>query len=200
MDRQVLKRDLLSIQVNRLILMQQLHWQVARLGNMGKIGVGLLVVAAIFFLGAVLPEKNTLKELRGRAETLKIQLQPGKSGDMPVVEKILTNDQALQAFYEFFPRFDSSPFWIRELVRIAQKQGVEINSSDFRLTFERDWRLSRYEIILPVRGRYSQMRAFMADALETVPAMAITGFAIKRDNVQSTELEVRFEISLYLNE
>lgn len=193
-----MKYDLIQFQANRL--MQQLRWQAARLGNMGKIGAGLLVVAGIFFIGAVQPEKNTLAALKERAETLKMQLQSEKSGDIPAAERILTNDQALQAFYEFFPRFDSSPFWVRELVRVAQKNGVEINSSDFRLTFERDWRLSRYEIILPVRGRYSQIRAFMADALETVPAMAITGFAIKRDNVQSTQLEVRFEMSLYLNE
>lgn len=178
--------------------MQLLRWQMVRLGNMGKVGVGLLVVAGIFFVGAVLPEKETLETLEERAEVLKTQLQTESDGS--AVEKKLTNEQALQAFYEFFPRFDSSPFWIRELVRVAQRRGVEINSSDFRLTFERDWRLSRYEIILPVKGRYSQIRGFMADALEVVPAMAITGFVIKRDNVQLTQLDVRFEMSLYLNE
>ncbi len=178
-----------------------LRWQAARLGNMGKIGIGLLVVAGIFFLGAVLPEKAELESLMTRAAALEKQAKFGRDGSgATVVKKKLTNDQALQEFYEFFPRFDSSPYWIRELVRIAEKQGVEINSSDFRLTFERDWRLSRYDIVLPVRGRYAQIRAFMADALEAVPAMAITGFAIKRDDVQSTQLEVRLEMSLFLNE
>jgi len=199
MDGKIVKQEFTQIQSSRL--MQQLRWQVARLGSMGKIGVGLLVVAGIFFLGAVLPAKKELAELEERVETLQMQAQQRLlSGDVPLVEKKLTNDQALQAFYEFFPRFDSSPYWIRELVRIAQKQGVEVNSSDFKLTFERDWRLSRYEIIAPVRGRYSQIRGFMAEALETIPNMAITGFTIKRDNVQSTQLEMRLEISLYLNE
>jgi len=193
------KQELAQIQSNRL--MQQLRWQVARLGSMGKIGVGLLVVAGIFFLGAVLPAKKELTALEERAETLQMQAkQRLLSGDVPVVEKKLTNDQALQAFYEFFPRFDSSPFWVRELVRVAQKQGVEVNSSDFKLTFERDWRLSRYEIIVPLRGRYSQIRGFIAESLEAVPNMAITGFTIKRDNVQSAQLEMRLEMSLYLNE
>ena len=182
-------------------LMQQLRWQVARLGSMGKIGIGLFVVSGIFFLGAVLPAMNELKVLEERAETLQAEAkQRLLSGETPAVEKKLTNDQALQAFYEFFPSFDSSPYWVRELVRVAQRQNVEINSSDFKLTFERDWRLSRYEIIMPVRGRYSQIRGFMAEALEAVPNMAITGFIIKRDNVQSTQLDMRLEISLYLNE
>ncbi len=182
-------------------IMLQLRWQLARLGSLGKIGVGLFVVAGIFFLGAVLPAMKELKALEERAEALQLQVQQRLlSGDMPVVEKKLTSDQALQAFYEFFPRFDSSPYWIRELVRVARKQGVEINSSDFKLTFERDWRLSRYEIIIPLRGRYSQIRGFMAEAFEAVPNMAITGFTIKRDDIQSTQLEMRLEISLYLNE
>lgn len=197
MDKKILNRDVIQAQSQRFMLL--LRWQVARLGNAGKIGVGLLVVAGIFFLGAVLPEKEALDALQEREKVLKQQAR-SSSADVSVVEKKLTNDQALQKFYEFFPRFDSSPFWIRELVRVAQKQGLEINSGDFRLTFERDWRLSRYDIIMPVRGRYAQIRAFMADALEAVPAMAITGFSVKRDNIQSAQLEVRFEMSLYLNE
>ncbi len=197
MDSKILKTELIQTQSRHYLLL--LRWHASRLGNMGKIGVGLLVVAGIFFLGAVQPEKEALEKLKERAETLKMQLRAGSDG-MPVAEKNLTNDQALQAFYEFFPRFDSSPFWIRELVRVAQKQGVEINSSDFRLTLERDWRLSRYDIILPVRGRYAQIRAFMADVLQAVPAMAITDFVIKRDDVQSEQLDVRLEMSLYLNE
>lgn len=194
-----MKQELIQIQSQRI--KQQLRWQVARLGSMGKIGIGLFVVAGIFFLGAVLPAMNELKALEERAETLQAEAkQRLLSGETPAVEKKLTNDQALQAFYEFFPSFDSSPYWVRELVRVAQRQNVEINSSDFKLTFERDWRLSRYEIIMPVRGRYSQIRGFMAEALEAVPNMAITGFTIKRDNVQSTQLDMRLEISLYLNE
>ncbi len=194
-----MKQEFMQIIPSRIML--QLRWQLARLGSMGKIGVGLFVVAGIFFLGAVWPAMNELRALEARAEVLQSQArQRLLSGDTPMVEKKLTNDQALQAFYAFFPRFDSSPYWIRELVRVAQKQGVEINSSDFKLTFERDWRLSRYEIIMPLRGHYSQIRGFMAEALEAVPNMAITGFTVKRDNIQSTQLEMRLEISLYLNE
>ncbi|SEQ99830.1 hypothetical protein SAMN05421690_100557 [Nitrosomonas sp. Nm51] len=197
MDNKFLRRDVIQAQSQRLMLL--LRWQAACLGNTGKVGVGLLVVAGIFLLGAVLPEKKALEALQARENILKQQIRSGSDGAFVVAQK-LTNDQALQKFYDFFPRFDSSPFWIRELVRVARKQGLEINSGDFRLTFERDWRLSRYDITMPVTGRYAQIRAFMADALEAVPAMAITGFSIKRDNIQSAQLEVRFEMRLYLNE
>lgn len=111
----------------------------------------------------------------------------------------MSGDQALQVFYDFFPRVDSSPFWIRELVRIAKKQGVELTSSEYRLINEKDARMARYEMVLPVRGKYSQIRAFIADALEAVPAMAISAIAMKRESTAMDKLEVRLEINLYMN-
>ena len=179
--------------------MLQLRWQAGRLGVAGKIGAGLMVVAGIYFFSVVLPQESALQKLKERAETLQLQVSSKQApGDIEAGKK-MSGDQALQVFYEFFPRIDSSPFWVRELVQLAKKQGVELSSSEYRLVYENDARLARYEMILPVKGRYAQIRAFIADALEAVPAMAISAVAIKRENVTSEKLEARLEINLYLN-
>ncbi len=192
-----MKTQIPQIQLNQLL--PQLRWQVGRLGVIGKIGLGLLVVSSIYFFSVVVPQESDLRKLKERAETLQTQaLSKQTSGDAESGIK-MSGDQALQAFYDFFPRVDSSPFWIRELVRIAQKHGVELSSSEYRLVNDNDARLARYEMILPVKGKYSQVRAFMATALEAVPAMAISAIAIKRENVTSEKLEVRLEVNLYLN-
>lgn len=197
MDWNRLNTETVYTQLNRL--MPQLRWQVGRLGLLGKIGVGLIVVTSIYFFSAVLPQESVLQQLKERAETLHLQAQSKQSPGDTEAGKKMTGDQALQAFYDFFPLIDSSPFWIRELVRIAKKQNVELSSSEYRLINESDARLARYEMILPVRGSYPQIRAFIADALETVPAMAISAIAIKREAVTSDKLEMRLEINLYLN-
>ncbi len=198
MDRSILKHELLQPErLQRAWI--QLRWQAARLGNAGKIGLGLLVVSGIFFLAAVLPQDATLQVLQERAKTMQGQLQ-SRTLDKSVAGKVISGDQALQIFYDFFPRVDSSPFWIRELVRVARIRGVKINSSEYRLVQEQGLRLTRYEMVLPVQGRYSQIRGFIADALQAVPAMAIVGVNIKRKNVKSGQLEVRLEINLYLDE
>jgi len=150
-------------------------------------------------MGTVLPQDRTLKALKLRAETMKSQpavQQKGKTG----VNTRLAGDQALKIFYDFFPRIDSSPFWIGELVRVAEMHDVEINSSEFHMTLGKDSQLARYEMVLPVRGRYPQVRAFMADALQSVPAMAIVGINMKRKNIQSTQLEAGLKVNLYLND
>ncbi len=192
-----LKTEALQIQLNQI--MPQLRWYIGRLGAIGKIGGGLVVVAGIYFFSAVLPQESILQQLKERAETLQIQGQSKQTPGDTESGKRMSGDQALQAFYDFFPPIDSSPFWIRELVRIAKKQNVELSSSEYRLVNENDVRLARYEMILPVRGSYAQVRAFIADALETVPALAISTIAIKREAVTSEKLEVRLEINLYLN-
>lgn len=192
-----MKTQIPQIQLSQLL--PQLRWQVGRLGVIGKVGLGLLVVSSIYFFSVVVPQESDLRKLKERAETLQTQaLSKQTSGDAESGVK-MSGDQALQAFYDFFPRVDSSPFWIRELVRIAQKHGVELSSSEYRLVNDNDARLARYEMILPVKGKYSQVRAFMAAALEAVPAMAISAIAIKRENVTSEKLEVRLEVNLYLN-
>ncbi|MEI2655640.1 MAG: hypothetical protein V9G16_00315 [Nitrosomonas sp.] len=192
-----MKTQIPQIQLNQLL--PQLRWQVSRLGVIGKIGLGLLVVSSIYFFSAVVPQESDLRKLKERAETLQTQaLSKQTSGEAESGVK-MSGDQALQAFYDFFPRVDSSPFWIRELVRIAQKHGVELSSSEYRLVNDNDARLARYEMVLPVKGKYSQVRAFMAAALEAVPAMAISAIAIRRENVTSEKLEVRLEVNLYLN-
>lgn len=190
-----MKNDWLKIDVQHLS--QQASWQVARLGSVGKIGVGIFAAAMVFFLAAVLPQNSTVSELKERADTMQVNVS-AQDGSGP--EKRIGGDQALQIFYDFFPRVDSSPFWVRELVRIAKKNGVEMNSSDYRLVHENNARLTRYEMILPIRGKYPQIRSFIADSLQDIPALAIAGMAIKRENVQTEQLDVRLEINLFLDE
>jgi hypothetical protein len=197
MDASFLKTGTIQTQLDRLML--QLRWQAGRLGTVGKIGLGLIVVAGIYFFSAVLPQDSDLQKLKERAETLQLQeLAKQSPGELESGKK-LNSDQALQVFYDYFPRIDSSPFWIRELVQLAKKHGVDLSSSEYRLMNESDARLARYEMILPVKGRYPQIRAFMAEALVKVPAMAISAIALKRENITSDKLEVRLEINLYLN-
>ena len=197
MDASFLKTATLQTRLDRLML--QLRWQAGRLGVIGKTGLGLIVVTTIYFFSALLPQESDLQRLKERAETLQMQEQAKQNqGEMESGKK-LSGDQALQVFYDFFPRVDSSPFWIRELVQLAKKHNVELNSSEYRLVNENDARLARYEMILPVKGRYPQIRAFMSAALEAVPAMAISAIAMKRENITSDRLEVRLEINLYLN-
>ena len=85
-------------------------------------------------------------------------------------------------------------------MQVAETANVEISGSEYRMVRDDGWKLARYEMMLPVRGGYPQMRAFIADALRAVPAMALVDIVIKREGVDSDSLEASLKFHLYLNE
>ncbi len=113
---------------------------------------------------------------------------------------VIDDNQAIQVFYDSFPNVDSSPYWVKEIDAVAKKRGVELHGSDYRLVSDKGSRLVRYEMILPVRGSYPQIRAFIADMLVTIPAVALVDMIIKREDIKSGRLEVRLSLNLYLNQ
>lgn len=170
------------------------RWHVTRLGTAGKIGVGLLALTLVFFVAAALPQERALEALKNKVKAMQ-QAQPGVAGQTK-----LTNNQALQVFYEFLPHSDSSPYWISEIDRIARESGVELNSSDYRLMMEKDSKLVRYEILLPLRGTYPQIRAFIAEALQAIPSLVLADIALKRETIQAGRVEAHLSLHLYLND
>ncbi|MBN9132587.1 MAG: hypothetical protein ABS69_20445 [Nitrosomonadales bacterium SCN 54-20] len=178
----------------------RVRWQTERLGPAGKLGFGLLVFSAVFFLVAVLPRQEESKALRAEAEALETRIRKEPSAGSGNPRRRLQGDQALPAFYAFFPKLDSSPFWIGELVRIAGERGVEISGTEYRMVREKDLELARYEMMVPVRGNYSQLRGFIADVLHTVPALALVDVVIRREGVHAELLEANIKFNLYLGE
>ena len=186
MDRSVLTNTLLRV-----------RWQTERLGSAGKIGFGLLVFSVVFFFSAVLPRQAESSALMEKAETMRLH---SRAEPVRVSGRKMQSDQGLGDFYAFFPNIDSSPFWIKELVQVAEAANVEISGSEYRMVRDKGWKLARYEMMLPVRGGYPQIRAFIADALRVVPAIALVDIVIKREGVESDLLEASLKFHLYLNE
>ncbi len=182
-------------------VLPRIRWQTERLGTPGKIGLGLFVFSAVFFLVAVLPRQAESRALMLKAETMqaRVKAEPAAHEDERPRPK-MSGSQALKVFYAFFPNTDSTPFWIGEVVQAAVKHGVEINGTEYRMDREKDVKLARYEMVLPVRGQYPHVRGFVADALRAVPAMALVDVAIKRESVESELLEANLKFNLYLSE
>jgi hypothetical protein len=65
---------------------------------------------------------------------------------------------------------------------------------------EKGWPLARYEMSVPIHGGYPRVRAFIADSLRSVPAMALVDVVIKREGVEVELLEASLKFNLYLNE
>ncbi len=185
----------------------RLRWQMERLGVPGKIGFALIIFSAAFFIAAVLPRRAESNALMAKVEAMQVQMkaelaqptQPARRGGV-TTRKAVHGNEGLLLFYEFFPKVDSTPFWINEVVQSATEHAVEIDGTEYRMVREKDVKLARYEMLVPVRGRYAQVRGFIADALRSVPPMALVDVAIKREGVESELLDANLKFNLYLSE
>jgi Tfp pilus assembly protein PilO len=175
-------------------LIDRLRREVGRLGGAGVVGIGLLVFAATFYLSAYRPASMELARLRTEARQLEEQLRAGDS----LSRRAAAPGEQLATFYAFFPREESTPHWLARIFAAAAANGIVLESGEYKLDRKAAERLARYEILLPIKGTYAQVRGFVAQVLATVPAVVLEEVNLRRENVQSPRLDARVRFTLYL--
>jgi Tfp pilus assembly protein PilO len=175
-------------------LVDRLRREVGRLGGAGVVGIGLLVFAMTFYLSAHRPARMELGDLRAEARQLDERLRAGDSAS----RREVAPGEQLATFYAFFPREDSTPHWLARIYAAAAAKGIALESGEYKLDRKVGERLARYEIVLPVKGSYAQIRGFVAEVLASVPAVALEEVNLRRENVQSPLLDARVRFTLYL--
>jgi Tfp pilus assembly protein PilO len=80
----------------------------------------------------------------------------------------------------------------------ARANDLQLEKGEYRLSQERDFALARYQVTLPLRGSYPQVRGFVNDVLDAVPAAALEDLALKREAADDPMLEARVRFTLFL--
>ncbi|NNU42339.1 hypothetical protein [Ramlibacter montanisoli] len=80
----------------------------------------------------------------------------------------------------------------------ARDSGLQLSRGEYAVVTDRQTGLVQYRITLPVRGAYTQVRAFVAAALKAVPALALDELTFERRSISETQVEARIRLTLYL--
>lgn len=59
--------------------------------------------------------------------------------------------------------------------------------------------LARYQIVLPVRGSYPQIRGFLKALLAQLPTVVLEDLELQRKRIGDRELNGRVRMTLYLS-
>jgi Tfp pilus assembly protein PilO len=165
----------------------------AALGAAGVIGAGLLMFGVAFYASSVLPARDELKRLEARAE------RSGRGGaGVATAGNVAASVEQLERFRQRFPAFSEAPALVLKLHSIAAANGLALETGEYRLVKERDMNFARYQITLPLKGSYPQVRLFLAQLLDEVPALSLDEIAIKRDSVNARTAETRVRLTAYL--
>jgi Tfp pilus assembly protein PilO len=176
--------DYLGWTIKRTLL--RLRWP-------GLLGAALLVVAVGFALFGVQPARERLQALEAQRADL-----AARAGSPQAQREPATQRSQLADFYAFFPLTETVPETLGKIQRAAERNDLTLAKGEYKLAEERDFRLARYQVTLPVTGAYSQVRGFVNDVLDAVPSAALEELTLKREAIGDDALEARVRFTLYL--
>ena len=170
---------------------QRLKWR-------GIAGIALAVVAVVLAVGVLRPTQRETVELRDDVAALRAKLRSASApGAQDAVVRPAGRTQ-LENFYAFFPALGTLPDWLGEVHLAAARHGLVLETGEYRLQHPPGARLARYELELPLKGTYPQLRAFLADVLKKIPAAAVDDVVIRRETVASPQLDAKVRLFVYL--
>jgi Tfp pilus assembly protein PilO len=171
--------------------------ELSRLTWRGLAGAALLIFALGFAVSSLLPAQRHAAQLKSDVGELRSRLRA--VGDGPAGAAVVApRATQLENFYAFFPHVDTLPDWIGRIHTAAARNGLILESGDYLLERRKEQRLVQYQITLPVRGSYGQIRGFVAEVLEKVPAAALEDVVMKRESIAAPALEARIRWVIYL--
>jgi Tfp pilus assembly protein PilO len=158
------------------------------LGVPGACGL-LAAIASIVVYGVLVQQRQA------ELETLKASVPaPSSTAAAPQA----TPAQRAAAFQAQFPQADTLTDWLERMEAASARTGVVVERTDYRVSSEAPAGLARYQIALPVKGSYAQVRAFIAALLDAAPTLAVTDVDLKRDSIAANTLDARLNVSVYL--
>jgi hypothetical protein len=166
-----------------------LRYAQAWLGWPGTAGIALLAGAALLYVAQVQPLQSDSLELQRQAEQM---------AKAPPV----TPDASLKAatLSVSLPAAEQMPESVARMFSAARHAGLSLEQGVYRAASEKSSRLLRYQISLPVNGDYPAVRAFVAEALEREPSLALDSLRMKRDALDQGVVDADLRFTLYLGE
>ena len=104
--------------------------------------------------------------------------------------------EQLSALEASLARSNDAVSMVSVIYRLGIANGLQIPNGEYQLERVPDDRMQRYRLNLPANGSYPQMRAFILQALQTLP-VAVDDIQVRRES-GGDKLRVRLRLSLYL--
>ncbi len=108
------------------------------------------------------------------------------------------NPQAeLARFYSMLAPAHSVQDVLDRLHKAAADSGLAVQQAEYRPASEPGGRLLRHEIVLPLRGRYPEIRRFLSQVTREMPALALDSVSIHRANIAAETGEAQVRLTLF---
>lgn len=159
------------------------------LGVAGVLGLGVLFACVPFYFSALHSAQTELAARRAAADRLKNREPVRPVSADPRAEE-------LQRFYALFPPLQKLTDELEGVYTLAREAKLDLMQGEYRLE-QQGAGPARYQLVLPVRGTYSQVRAFVAAVLKEKPTASVDALRFERKNVAENQIDAQVRITLY---
>jgi type II secretory pathway pseudopilin PulG len=164
-----------------------------RLGWAGLLGLLLLAGSGLYYFTTLRANEARLQQAEQQAASLRTRIQQAARGGIT-----LTGSAAqLAEFYGFFAGHAATD-WLDKIYAAAARHSLTLEQGEYRTLPDKTGKLIRYQLTLPVKGSYVQMREFIDTVLTDVPVAALEDVGFKRESIGATTLEARIKFTLFL--
>lgn len=175
------------------------HWikrhGLSLLGWPAAAGVGLLSLCAMLYFSTILPMQEKLASTRQNVLALQEQI---KRAGLGVNASQRTPEEQLAEFYRMFPDGSNLPVALEKIFALAQSQGIGLNKGEYKVTSSKDGSLVSFQVILPVKGQYPQIRKYLTSLRNDIPVLSLQQVQFKRQKVGDSVVEANIRLGLYL--
>ncbi|MCB1916472.1 MAG: hypothetical protein KDG52_12250 [Rhodocyclaceae bacterium] len=175
--------------IHRLRLMEHCR----RAGGAGAVGAGLIACALVAGISALLPAKRQLQETRVVVDEARRQVQAPRP-----VTPVKTVDEQLASFYQHFPDRTQAPHLLEKVYAAAGEFGLQVQRGDYSVADDRRAGLVSYQVLVPLSGRYGQIRGFVDQVLRSVPTLAVDELGFARERISQSRLDAHVRLNLYM--
>jgi hypothetical protein len=171
----------------------RLGWEARRIGR--RLGRGAaLGLGALALAGACAWQSHAMAQ---RQQQVGVQLVAARSATpLPLAAGPGDGARQLAAFYAYLPAHEAIPGLLKQLVGIAEKQGVTLAKADYKPQPEDNADFMRYQITLPIKADYARVQGFIVGALHGLPTLTLDSVTFKREQIESSDVEARVQFSL----
>jgi hypothetical protein len=173
------------------LLLAHGRYQLHRHGWLAVIGLVLIVLALGLQLLGVDAVREQTQALRTEQAALRL-----RSAQKPKPDE--TAAKRLTEFYASLPAANAALDAVEVIHQSALKNGVKLATGEYRQLREGSTALMRYQVTLPARANYNNLRHWLDEVMNTLPTAALDEISFRRDDVASESVEARLRLTLFL--
>ncbi len=181
--------------MNMLLLQRRMVYRLGQLGSPGLLGLVLLLLAGLAWKFWLQSHELELQRLATTVQANAVELKKSKQSGTKIE---LTQETALNQFYQTFPLAPSVSSSLKNVYASASKNGLVLETGEYSLLQSDSERLVRYRIALPVKGSFQKILTFTDAVLEEVPTMALESASFKRENVTDLLVDAKLVFVIYV--